>query len=530
MGKQRVGILPCKMITKISRDLPWDAAFALVYLWTCPHRKVGGLFRLPLGYMAGDLDVSIEEAREKIDLLQKKGYVAYEEGVIFIRGYMQVQNKLQGKVAADTVKGMLSDLEEVDPPSELLALWEDEAKAIPALWEALTERGYEPLEEIGEEARSEYMPGKYQAHGEEASSTRPASTEGVSTAYQPRREYLPSTYSLPTQYVPGGIGNGIGSGSGSGTGNINTTSAYAEASADRSDGLTSRAEKLTGTSQDTAVRAEAEISKTLLTEPTERTEGRDAVEPKDSLCPNQPKVLETTAGATGGPAGSVGPTVSNADADDDDVAYAADAEAGEKPASVPPCPHKDIVAIYHEVLPELRAVKVWNSTREKRLRARWREDKARQTLDWWRKYFESVRASDFLMGRKADWSGDFDWLICPTNMAKVLEGRYHDDPAGRGLPEEMTRKLDALFRDLASAWPADRIGDAKEAKRLFFAVFSPDVLADKERANMRLSNIEAWARVVLSSEAQYVPRLDRWMSGLDPDIAPADNGEREEVA
>ena len=301
---------------------------------------------------------------------------------------------------------------------------------------------------------------------------------------------------------------------------IDTTSACAEASADESDGLTSRAEKLTGTSQDTAVRAEAETSETKPTEPTERTEGRDAVEPKDSLCPNQPKVLETTASATGGPAGSVGPTASNADAD---------AEAGEKPASVPPCPHKDIVAIYHEVLPELRAVKVWNSTREKRLRARWREDKARQTLDWWRKYFESVRASDFLMGRKADWSADFDWLICPTNMAKVLEGRYHDDPAGRGLPEGMADRLESLFRDLASAWPADRIGDAKEAKRLFFASFPPHILADKERANMRLSNIEAWARVVLSRDVQYVPRLDRWMSGLDPDIAPAD-GQIEEVA
>lgn len=302
---------------------------------------------------------------------------------------------------------------------------------------------------------------------------------------------------------------------------IDTTSAYAEASADESDGLTSRAEKLTGTSQDTAVRAEAEISKTLLTEPTGRTKGRDTVEPKDSLCPNQPKVLETTAGATGGPAGSVGPTASNADAD---------AEAGEKSASVPPCPHKDIVAIYHEVLPELRAVKLWNSTREKRLRARWREDKARQTLDWWRKYFESVRASDFLMGRKADWSADFDWLICPTNMAKVLEGRYHDGPAVSSLPKGMADRLESLFRDLASAWPADRIGDAKEARRLFFAAFPPHILADKERANMRLSNIEAWARVVLSREAQYVPRLDRWMSGLDPDIAPADNGEREEVA
>jgi len=299
---------------------------------------------------------------------------------------------------------------------------------------------------------------------------------------------------------------------------IDITSAYAEASADESDGLTSRAEKLTGTSQDTAVRAEAETSET---KPTERTESCDAVEPKDSLCPNQPKVLETTASATGGPAGSVGPTASNTDAD---------AEAGEKPASVPPCPHRDIVAIYHEVLPELRAVKVWNSTREKRLRARWREDKSRQTLDWWRKYFESVRASDFLMGRKADWSADFDWLICPTNMAKVLEGRYHDGSAVSSLPKGMADRLESLFRDLASAWPADRIGDAKEARRLFFAAFPPHILADKERANMRLSNIEAWARVVLSREAQYVPRLDRWMSGLDPDIAPADNGEREEVA
>ena len=244
---------------------------------------------------------------------------------------------------------------------------------------------------------------------------------------------------------------------------IDITSAYAEASADESDGLTSRAEKLTGTSQDTAVRAEAETSET---KPTERTESCDAVEPKDSLCPNQPKVLETTASATGGPAGSVGPTASNTDAE-------MLSRAGEKPASVPPCPHRDIVAIYHEVLPELRAVKVWNSTREKRLRARWREDKSRQTLDWWRKYFESVRASDFLMGRKADWSADFDWLICPTNMAKVLEGRYHDGSAVSSLPKGMADRLESLFRDLASAWPADRIGDAKEAKRLFLLSFRP---------------------------------------------------------
>jgi len=297
---------------------------------------------------------------------------------------------------------------------------------------------------------------------------------------------------------------------------IDITSAYAEASADESDGLTSRAEKLTGTSQDTAVRAEAETSET---KPTERTESCDAVEPKDSLCPNQPKVLETTASATGGPAGSVGPTASNTDA-----------EAGEKPASVPPCPHKDIVAIYHEVLPELRAVKVWNSTREKRLRARWREDKSRQTLDWWRKYFESVRASDLLMGRKGDWSADFDWLICPTNMAKVLEGRYYDNPTGRGLPEGIAGRLESLFRDLVSAWPADRIGDMQAAKKTFCSFFADIGIVGIEEGNRRLKNLEAWAQVVLGREAQYVPRLDRWLAGLDPDIAPTGNGEREEVA
>ncbi|HPP38384.1 MAG TPA: hypothetical protein PK013_07550, partial [Thermosynergistes sp.] len=94
MAKPRVGILPYKMVEKASRELPWDAAFSLVYLWTCPHRRVGGLFRLPLGYMASDLDISASEAKNKLNLLEEKGYIAYEDGVVYLRGYMQAQNKL----------------------------------------------------------------------------------------------------------------------------------------------------------------------------------------------------------------------------------------------------------------------------------------------------------------------------------------------------------------------------------------------------------------------------------------------------
>jgi hypothetical protein len=41
------------------------------------------------------------------------------------------------------------------------------------------------------------------------------------------------------------------------------------------------------------------------------------------------------------------------------------------------CPHQEIIKIYHEELPQLRKVKVWNDARMAFLRARWREDEER---------------------------------------------------------------------------------------------------------------------------------------------------------
>ena len=82
---------------------------------------------------------------------------------------------------------------------------------------------------------------------------------------------------------------------------VSTSSAYAETSADESAGQSSRTEKPTGTSQNTADKAKAETSETKLTP--------KAKEAEDSLCPNQPKDLETDA--TGGRAGAVGPQASS---------------------------------------------------------------------------------------------------------------------------------------------------------------------------------------------------------------------------
>ena len=96
----------------------------------------------------------------------------------------------------------------------------------------------------------------------------------------------------------------------------------------------------------------------------------------------------------------------------------------------PTCPHEAIVSLYHEVLPTLTAVRKLTPARRQQLRARWRE--GNDDLAGWRRYFEHVSTSDFLMGRSAPRNGtqhvfaaDLEWLTKASNFAKVIEGKYH---------------------------------------------------------------------------------------------------------
>lgn len=100
-------------------------------------------------------------------------------------------------------------------------------------------------------------------------------------------------------------------------------------------------------------------------------------------------------------------------------------------SSADDCPHAEIVKLYHEILPANPRMKVWNGQRAKHLRARWREEPKRQSLDYWRRFFEKCAASRFLTGQTVGKDGraflpGLDWLILPTNFAKVIEGRYDD--------------------------------------------------------------------------------------------------------
>lgn len=93
------------------------------------------------------------------------------------------------------------------------------------------------------------------------------------------------------------------------------------------------------------------------------------------------------------------------------------------------CPHQEIINNYHEILPELPAVRIWTDKRKKLLAARWKEDKDRQNIEWWRKFFRFVRTSDFLMGRSSSFQANLEWLVNASNFVKVIEGNYDNRAA-----------------------------------------------------------------------------------------------------
>ena len=107
---------------------------------------------------------------------------------------------------------------------------------------------------------------------------------------------------------------------------------------------------------------------------------------------------------------------------------------------LPNCDHEKVIALYHQHLPTLRKVEVWNETRKGYLRQRWREvaeelskEKVIQVSDiltWFGEFFSHIGQSKFLTGRVNSKDGrafvaDLEWILKPSNFAKIVEGKYH---------------------------------------------------------------------------------------------------------
>ena len=106
----------------------------------------------------------------------------------------------------------------------------------------------------------------------------------------------------------------------------------------------------------------------------------------------------------------------------------------------PACSHQAVISLYHQHLPTLRKVEVWNTARQGYLRQRWREVAAdisqsrpvthEEILEWWAGFFQHINKSKFLTGKVNSKDGraflaDLEWIIKPSNFAKIVEGKYH---------------------------------------------------------------------------------------------------------
>lgn len=101
------------------------------------------------------------------------------------------------------------------------------------------------------------------------------------------------------------------------------------------------------------------------------------------------------------------------------------------PVGVPVCPHVEIIAAYHELLPMMPKVKCWTDKRKKLLKTRWTEEGERQSVDWWNDFFKEISKSNFLTGKtEKPFTCSLEWLLNLTNFTKVVEGFYVNKISG----------------------------------------------------------------------------------------------------
>lgn len=112
-----------------------------------------------------------------------------------------------------------------------------------------------------------------------------------------------------------------------------------------------------------------------------------------------------------------------------------------KTSQLPKCPHGAIVQAYHEILPELPAVRVIETKRRREgVEAFWswifegeridgskRATTAEKALIFVGKYFERARSNDFCMNRTPrsethrNWRCDLDYLVSEKGRIQVIE-------------------------------------------------------------------------------------------------------------
>lgn len=110
------------------------------------------------------------------------------------------------------------------------------------------------------------------------------------------------------------------------------------------------------------------------------------------------------------------------------------------PNEAPPCPTQKLLVCFAELVPELPQPRreLWDgSVGAEAMRQRWKwlmtAERANQTryaettedgINWFRRFFQNVAASDFLTQRTGTFRADLAWLMKKDNFRKVVQGNY----------------------------------------------------------------------------------------------------------
>ena len=82
--------------------------------------------------------------------------------------------------------------------------------------------------------------------------------------------------------------------------------------------------------------------------------------------------------------------------------------------------YKKVANLFNEICKSLPKVKNLSENRKRNIK------NANEKLNGdFESFFKKVESSDFLTGRKGNWSGAcFDWVMKPQNLIKIMEGNY----------------------------------------------------------------------------------------------------------
>ena len=82
---------------------------------------------------------------------------------------------------------------------------------------------------------------------------------------------------------------------------------------------------------------------------------------------------------------------------------------------------QSVVSLFNSICKSLPQISNLTENRKRKIR-----NADKQLNGDFKSFFEKVERSDFLSGRKTDWKANFDWILNPQNLVKVIEGNYEN--------------------------------------------------------------------------------------------------------